>query len=141
MHEAWIAGTASGSYQLKASGSDSTSFWKWAEGAVEFDVWDGELSHIVLNADDLPLRIGGWRGHAQLRDGKIEIAEGKLISPSGLYDISGTASLGRELDFKIKQGSESTMHASTLYSVTGTLAEPRVVRTAPPQTQARLKRQ
>lgn len=141
MHEAWIAGTASGSYQLKTSGSDSTSFWKSAEGAVEFDVWDGELSHIVLNADDSPLRIGGWRGHAQLRDGKLEIAEGKLISPSGLYDISGTASLGQELDFKIKQGSESTMHASTLYSVTGTLAEPRVVRTAPPQTQARLKRQ
>jgi AsmA family/AsmA-like C-terminal region len=141
MHDSWISGTANGSYQLKASGNDSASFWKSAEAALQFEVWDGDLSHIVLNADDPPLRIGGWRGHAQLQAGKLQIAEGKLISPSGLYDVSGTASLGQELDFKIKQGSESTLHGSMLYSVTGTLAEPRVGRVAQPQTQAKLKRQ
>jgi hypothetical protein len=105
-------------------------------------MWDAVLSKIALNSDDPPLRVGGWLGHAHLRDGKLEIDKGKLISPSGAYDIGGTASLGQELDFELTQESEprSGRAGSVVYSITGTLSEPRIATMPQPQTQARLKR-
>jgi hypothetical protein len=137
MHDEWISGTASGSYQLKASGGDAATFWKSAEGTLKFDVWNGALPHIALSADDPPLRIGRWRGRAQLREGKLEINEGKLASGANSYEIRGTASLAQTLDFKL---SGAQAHAGgTVYSVTGTLAEPRVAQVPQPQTQAKLK--
>jgi hypothetical protein len=140
MRDGWISGTANGIYQLRASGTDAAGFWKSAEGELQFDVRDGVLSHIALNSDDPPLRIERWQGRAQLREGKLEVDKGKLISPSGIYDINGTASLGRELDFKLSEGGGTEASASsTIYSVTGTLAEPRVTRLAQPLTQARVK--
>lgn len=140
MHDPWISGIASGSYRVKASEMDAAAFWKSAEGTLQFDIADGALSHVVLHADELPLRIQDWRGRALLRDGKLDIERGKLISPSGAYEISGTASLGRGLDFKLSQGGDPGVRAgSIVYSVTGTLAEPHVTMVAAPQTQARLK--
>src|SRR5580658_360446 len=140
MHDAWIAGTAGGTYQLTASGVDSAAFWESAEGGVQFDVRDGILSHISLTSDEGPLRIEHWQGHARLRDGKIGIDKGKLISPVGAYDVSGTASLGRVLDLKLTRGSDvkPAGAGSLVYSITGTLAEPHVALTTP-ETQARLK--
>ena len=140
MHDPWISGSASGEYQLKVSGTDPAAFWKSADGTLRFNIWDGLLSHIALNGDGPPLRIGQWRGRIQLRDGKIEIERGKLTSPLGVYDVSGTASIKRELDFKLSQDSEAGDHAQPVaYTVTGTLAAPHVTVVAPPQTQARLK--
>jgi AsmA-like C-terminal region/AsmA family len=141
MHDGWISGSANGNYELKASGTDAAGFWKSAEGGLQFDVRDGVLPHIALNSDDPRLRIGRWQGRAQLREGKLAIDKGKLISPSGVYEISGTASLGREVDFEIRQSTGTAANpGSTVYSITGTLAEPHVAVIAPPQTQARLKR-
>jgi hypothetical protein len=139
MHDPWISGAASASYRVKASGADPAALWKSAEGALQFDISDGALLHVVLSSDGLPLRIGDWRGRAQLRDGKLEIEKGELTSPSGTYEISGTA-LGRGLDFKLSQSGDPAVPASAIvYSVTGTLAEPHVAVVATPQTQARLK--
>jgi hypothetical protein len=140
MHDAWISGTAAGTYQLTASGADSAAFWESAEGAVQFDLRDGILSHISLASDEGPLRVEHWQGHARLHDGKIEIDKGKLISPVGRYDLSGTASLGRVLDLKLTRGTDvrPAGAGSLVYSITGTLAEPRVALTTP-ETQARLK--
>jgi hypothetical protein len=141
MHDGWISGTANGDYRLRASGGDAAGFWKSAEGALQFDVWDGVLRHITLNSDDPALRIARWRGDAQLQEGKLEIEGGKLISPSGLYAIGGTASLGRELNFKLSARGGTAHGSSLVYGVTGTLAEPLVTRIAQPLTQARLKGQ
>ncbi len=137
MQDEWIAGTADGKYQLKASGADAATFWKSAEGTLQFDIWNGTFPHIALSVDDPPLRIGRWRGQAQLREEKLEIKEGKLISGTNTYEVRGTASLARALDFKL---SGADAHAgATSYSVTGTLAEPRVAQVPQPQTQAKLK--
>jgi hypothetical protein len=138
MHDAWISGTAGGTYQLTASGADSAAFWESADGGVQFDLRDGILSHISLTSDEGPLQVEHWQGHARLRDGKIEIDKGKLISPMGAYDVSGTASLGRVLDLKLTRGAEVKPAGSMVYSITGTLADPRVALTTP-ETQARLK--
>ncbi len=131
MHDPWISGTTGGTYQFEASGADSAGFWKAAEGELRFDLRDGILSHISL--EEGSLRIVRWQGLARLRGGNIEIEKGKLVSPAGEYEISGTASLGRVLDFKLTRGAEM----KPAYRITGTVAEPRV--TATPETQARLK--
>ncbi len=140
MRDPWISGTAGGTYQLSASGTDSTAFWKSAEGELQFDLKEGVLRHISLASDEGPLRVGRWQGLMRLQGGKIEIQKGELVSSTGAYEISGSASLGRVLDFKLTRSTDVKPErlGSQVYSITGTLAEPRVVLTTP-ETQARLK--
>lgn len=135
MHDEWVSGTLAGRYQWKASALD----WVSGEGRLQFDLRNAVLPHIKLNADDSPMRIERWSGQAHLQAGKIEIAKGKLTSPSGTYEISGTASLGRNLNFKLIQGESTKARSATIYTIQGTLAEPRVAVVPAPQTQARLK--
>ena len=141
MHDPWISGIAGGTYQLTASGADSEAFWQSAEGRLQFDLREGVLSHISLAGDEQPLQVERWQGHARLRGSEIEIEDGEMASPFGEYEVSGTASLGRELNFKLIEGTETRpAQASTLvYRITGTVAAPRVALTPAPETQAQLK--
>ncbi len=141
MDDPWISGTASGAYQVTAAGADSAAFWQSAEGAVEFDLRDGVLSHISLASDEGPLRVIRWQGLARLRSAKIEIEKGKLVSPVEAYEVSGTATFGRALDLRLTRGVDvkPVGAGSLVYSITGTVAEPRVALTPAPETQARLK--
>jgi hypothetical protein len=140
MHDPWISGTVAGTYQLTASGADSASFWQSAEGELQFDVRDGVFSHVSLASDEDPLRVERGRGYVRLRHSKIEIEKGTLLSPAGTYEISGTASLSRLLDLKLIQAPEvKASTGSLLYSITGTVAEPRVAVTPAPETRAQLK--
>jgi AsmA family len=140
MRDPWISGTAGGTYQITASGADATAFWESAEGELQFDLREGVLSHISLAADEGPLRVGRWQGQVRLQGGEIEIEKGKLVSSAGAYEISGTASLGRMLDLKLSRATDVKPEraGSQVYSIKGTLAEPRVT-LATPETQARLK--
>lgn len=141
MHDPWISGTASGTYQVTATGGDSQTFWQSADAGLQFDLRDGTLSHISLASDKQPLRILRWEGDARLRDGKIEIDTGQLVSSSAAYEVSGIASLGKELDVKLTEGAENKpgLAGSMIYSITGTVTEPRVALTLAPETQAQLK--
>jgi len=141
MRDPWISGTAMGSYQLTASGADSAAFWQSANGLLQFDLRDGVLSHVSLASDEGPLRVTRWQGRARLLGGKIEIEKGKMVSPTGAFEIGGTASLGRALDLKLTRGAElkPALAGSLVYRITGTVAEPRVALTPAPETQARLK--
>jgi hypothetical protein len=140
MHDPWISGTAGGTYQFTAAGADSADFWQAAEGELQFDLRDGVFSHLSLASDEEPLRVESGQGYARLRHGKIEIEKGKLVSPGGTYEISGSASLARLLDLRLTRGPEvKTNTGSLLYSITGTVAEPRVAVTPAPETRAQLK--
>jgi hypothetical protein len=141
MHDRWISGTAAGTYQLTASGSDSPAFWETAEGELHFDLRDGVLPHISLTSDEGPLRIARWQGRMHLHGGEIEIDKEALVSPAGACEISGTASLGRALDLKLARSTDMKpgRAGSLVYSITGSLAEPRIVVIPAPETQARLK--
>ena len=140
MHDPWISGTAGGTYQFTAAGADSADFWQAAEGELQFDLRDGVFSHVSLASDEEPLRVESGQGYARLRHGKIEIEKGKLVSPAGTYEISGSASLARLLDLRLTRGPEmETNTGSLLYSITGTVAEPRVAVTPAPETRAQLK--
>lgn len=138
MHDPWISGMGGGSYEFKASGADSTAFWRSAEGELRFDLRDGVLSHISLVNDGGPLRIARWQGLAKLNNEEIDIEKGGFDSHGGAYEISGTASLGQKLDFKVVAGTPKAAGA-IVFSITGTVAEPRVTVTPTPETQARLK--
>jgi uncharacterized protein involved in outer membrane biogenesis len=140
MRDPWITGTAAGSYQLKASGAETADFWQSAKGGVRFDVRDGVLPHISLTSDAGGLQISRWQGRARVDDGQIEIEKSELVSDGGDYEISGTASFGRAVDFKLIAGTETKAAGagSLVYSITGTVAEPRVAVSAVAE-QARLK--
>jgi hypothetical protein len=93
------------------------------------------LSRVPLNADDTPLQIGRWKGVARLHAGDVEIEKGTLESPGGVFEVRGTASLAQVLDFKLTGGPAK----STVYTITGTLEEPRVTVSSAGETQAQLK--
>jgi uncharacterized protein involved in outer membrane biogenesis len=136
-HDPWIAGTASGNYQIKGSSEDSGEFWRSAEGDIHFDVRDGSLPQISPDGNS-PLQIAHWQGEAKLHQGTIEIASGEIVSPEGTYQIAGTASLSRMLDLKLAFNATSGA-TPVQYNITGTLAEPQIAQTPRPETQAQLK--
>ncbi|MGA8432125.1 MAG: AsmA family protein [Candidatus Sulfotelmatobacter sp.] len=141
MNDPWIAGLADGKYQLTASGLSSEDFWRSADAAVQFEVRDGVLPHLSLASDNDPLKITLFEGRAHLHEGMIAIKDATLDSPAGAFQLSGTASLTRELDFKLSPASPVDSEAATpqAYTITGTLAQPQAVRVTGAETQARLK--
>jgi hypothetical protein len=138
MHDEWIAGTAGGTYQITASGATATAFWNSADGTLQFDVRDGMLPHLRLEIDGDPLTIDRLQGHAHLQAGKIEIKDGALNSTGGRFQLTGTASFSEELDLKLESKPDADGVARK-YAVRGTVAEPRVMQVASPETQAQLK--
>ncbi|MGA7908902.1 MAG: AsmA family protein [Candidatus Sulfotelmatobacter sp.] len=141
MHDRWIEGTASGTYQVSASGSSAGEFWRSAEGTVEVDMSDGLLPHVSLRNDSGPLQVQRFEGVAHLRDGKIEIKEGRLSSPGGTFRVSGSATLSRGIDLRLARSPFTTPlnSVSRGYAITGTLAQPRVLQVPGIETQAQLK--
>jgi hypothetical protein len=135
MRDERIAGSANASYEVK--GSCSAEFWQSAEGALQFDTRDGTLPHVALAEDAEPFKFSRFAGQARLHAGKIEMKDAKLDSADGKFQLSGTASVKGELDLRLARTSNGA--AGPGYTISGTLAEPRVIRLAGPETQARLK--
>jgi rhodanese-related sulfurtransferase len=131
--EAWIAGTADASYEVK--GNCPAEFWTTAEGTLQFDVRDGALPHVSLAEDAGALKIIRFSGKARVQAGKIELKDAKLDSVGGKFLVNGTASWKRELDLKLAR----SQNGKAGYTITGTLAEPRVVQVSSPETRAQLK--
>jgi hypothetical protein len=133
MHDGWITGTANASYEVTTSGLSTSKLLASAVGSLQVEVNDGTLPHIELVNSTGPLRIHHLAANFRLRDGTFEIEEGKLETPGGIFQLSGTASLGQTLNVKLihdaKQG----------YTITGTLPEPKVAPATPAETRASLK--
>lgn len=138
MHDGWISGNLNGRYEIRSSGAD---FWKSLDGRVQFDLQNALLQHLTLAADDPPFRIDRWRGNARVHNSQIELEKASLVSPLGACEISGTASLGRILDLQLIEGAPAKIPPArpAIYSITGTIAEPRVVLLSTPETRAALK--
>jgi len=133
--DAGIAGDANASYDMK--GPCPEGFWKSAEGTLQFVMKDGTLPHFALDEDADPFEVTRFAGQARLQGGAIEMKDAKLESPGGAFRVSGTASLKGELDLKLARAPGGS--AGPGYTISGTLAEPRVVRVGGAETQARLK--
>jgi hypothetical protein len=134
MKDDWIEGEAGGTYDIK--GPCGADFWQSAEGTLQVHMTNGSLPHVNLAEGTENLKVHKFAAEGHLDAGKIEVADGRLESADGLYDVSGTATLQREIDFKLARIPLGAGNA--VYSVTGTLTEPRVAPLSRTE-QARLK--
>ena len=133
MHDAWITGTANVGYRADTTGWTKAELLSHADAAFQLDARDGSMPHLILAGESGPLRVNRFVGRLLLRAGKFEIDQGKLQTPGGIYQLSGTASLGRVLDFKLaREGARG-------FNITGTVDQPRVALSTTPDTQAALK--
>jgi hypothetical protein len=92
---------------------------------------------MFLQESDEILKVRKFTAQARLDGGTIAVSDGQLDSPGGNYQVSGTATLTREIDFKMTPVPAASGGG---YMVTGTLAEPHV-RALNRTEQARLKPQ
>jgi hypothetical protein len=133
MHDEWITGTANVEYRADTLGWTKAELLSHADAGFRVEARDGSLPHLVLAGESSPLRINRFVGRLFLRAGKFEIDQGKLQTPGGIYQLSGTASMGRVLDFKL------TRDGARALNITGTVNQPHVTVSTTPETQAALK--
>jgi hypothetical protein len=133
MHDGWVTGTASTAYRATTSGLTQAELLRSANATLELEAHDGSLPHLALAAGSDPLRILHFAAQLLLRDGKVEIQQGKLETPGSIYQMSGTVSLVRKLDVKLLR---DRAHG---FSISGTLTEPRIAPVIAPETQAAIK--
>jgi len=133
IHDAWISGTATANYQAAASGWTTPELLTSANASLQVEAQDARLPHIVLGNAAGPLQIHYFTGRFLIRNGKLEIPNGRVETASGNYQVSGTASFSRNLDMKLsREGGRG-------FNLTGTLSEPHVSPVATPETRAALK--
>jgi AsmA family/AsmA-like C-terminal region len=133
MHDDWISGSANVAYRGNTSGWSKAELLANADASLQIEGRDGLLPHLALAGESAPLHINRFAGRLFFRDGKFEIAQGKLQTPVSIYQFSGTASLSRDLDIKLMRDGT---HA---FNITGTLTQPHVAINTSPETQAALK--
>ncbi len=135
MKESWIEGTGSATYEIK--GPCTAAFWQASEGELEqVNITNGSFPRVFLGDHNAALRIQKFKGQVRLHNGTVEVSEGQLNAPEAKYELSGTAGLDRQIDFKITR--DGATGSAAAYTVTGTLAQPRVEQVSGPE-QARLK--
>jgi AsmA protein len=133
MQNEWITGTAEGTYSLAFIGYSAAELMQSADGEAEFIMRDGALPRMLLPAAGSPLRVHRFTGVLSLGDSVFRIEEGKLVGPTGIYEVSGTASGAAGLNLAIAHD------GAPKFDISGTLREPHVAVTSRPETRAELK--
>jgi hypothetical protein len=134
MNDAWISGTADGTFDVDGSGNNFHDFLSRSDGKLEFAMRNGSLPHIEIPGTPGPLPVHRFAGKLHLKKGVWELSSGRLESHDGIYQASGTASASGGVDFVLTRGDDQS------WMLTGTLAEPHVVagsRTVAKRTDAR----
>ena len=134
MKDDWVEGTAGATYEIR--GPCAADFWQSSEGTLQVTVADGSLPHVLFGENAETLKVRKFTAKARLHGGTFEVSDGKLDSPEGTYEVSGAATLQREIDFKIARVPAGA--GINAYTITGTLAEPHVAPVSGTE-QARLK--
>jgi hypothetical protein len=131
MHDDWITGTADAHYKFEFSGRDHDVLFQSAKGTLDFDMQEGSLPHVALTNGELKVRH--FSGRLAIADGRIEMQDAKLQSPSAAYAVTGNATLTRDLDLKLLQDGAPTI------LITGTIADTQVEFSRRTETRAELK--
>jgi len=135
MHDGWVTGTASASYQISASGANTADFLSSVRGSLDVEAHETSLPHIVLTSNGGPVFAKRFTGKILFRGNRLDIQEGKLETGGSIYQISGTALKGRGLNLRMLR---DDVHG---YIITGPLATPLVTAVGAAETQAELKQQ
>ncbi len=133
MRDSWASGKLNASYEGNAAGWTAEDIISSAAGTSSFEWRDGVLHHIDLDSTGKPLQFRMFTGSLELKNGIVSIRESKLQAPNSIYVVSGTASLGRELELKLARD------GAPGFSVSGTLERPKVSPLKVPETQAALR--
>jgi hypothetical protein len=130
MRDAWATGKTNATYRITASGWDAAQLRASATGSVTFDWREGSLAHVALNGSPAPLQIRQFRGELAVADGQLTFKPSRMETPGGIYVVSGTAALDRQLGLRLTRGKTEA------FDITGTVENPRVVPAALPMAQA-----
>jgi hypothetical protein len=133
MRTGWIDGNGSASYRFTTSGWSLQDLLKQADVDAKFSVKDGEFPHVLLSENAEPLHSSVFSGQLVFRDETFSLDDTELVSDSGVFKVSGTASLTGDLSLKM------TSENSGGYNLSGTLDQTRVSPITNPPTQAALK--
>ena len=133
MHDGWVTGNATATFDVKAYGSSLPQVLLSASGGLQVEARDASLPHVALAGTGSHLRVSHFTGNFSLREGVLEISEGKLEGAQGIYQVSGTASLTRTWNLQLARDSTHS------FNLTGTLAAPRVEQVSASDTRASLK--
>lgn len=126
MHDAWASGTASFSYKGTAAGRTKKELAASAAATAKFQWEQGALPRIILDRNGSPLQIRHFTGSLELAKGIFQMGPSKLETPAGIYEVSGTASLGQDLDLRLALNGRKPPEELRGYSIGGSLAKPRV---------------
>jgi len=133
MRTGWIDGEGSANYRFTTFGWNLQDLLKEAELDAKFSIKDGEFPHVLLSENAEPLHSSVLSGQLVFRDATFSLDDTELVSDSGVFNVSGTASLAGDLNLKM------TGENSGGYNVSGTLDQTRVSPITNPPTQAALK--
>lgn len=133
MQNQWAAGTAMAHYQFTAAGSSIQDLLDSARLKSSFKITDGVFPHVVLVEDGDPLHANAFSGQVSYSRGTFLFDDAELNSSSGIFALSGTASISGALDLKLASENAPS------YAISGTLAQTRVSPLVNPATQAALK--
>jgi hypothetical protein len=120
MNDAWIDGSADGSFEVETSGGNFRELVGNAEGKLRFVMRNGNLERIQIPGVHGPLSVHHFAGELRAKKGVWELSDGRLESRDGLYQVSGTAAPEKGLNFVLTRSDEQS------WNLTGTLAKPRV---------------
>jgi hypothetical protein len=114
----WGNGTADMTFSGTFSGRTGAELAASANAVFDFDWRRGELRQFNLSGNT-PLRFTRFTGEARLRKGVLEFQPSKMQTQHSVLEVSGTASLGRQLDLRLQDGAKA-------FVVSGTLENPKI---------------
>ena len=118
MNDDWITGTADGNFIV--DGSDIRNLLAHSAGKLQFVVRNGSLPHIEIPGLSGQLPVRRFEGELNVKDGEWRLSAATMESRDDTYKISGTVTPESNFDFVLTSGTDQS------WTVTGTLAEPRV---------------
>src|SRR5581483_6066737 len=123
-------GTLSATYKVALNGWSEPELLASSAGTVEFTWAGGSLRSAALDSSGAALQINVLTAQGEWSKGRLELTTGRMETPGGIYQITGTA--GRQLNLKVRSGN------ARMYLLSGTLDQPRVVAVSTSDTQASL---
>ncbi len=133
MHENWASGQALGKYAVVIQGTDIASLRDSATGSIDFTWSGGSLRTLALDGHSPPLTFSTLAGIVQIGHGKLSFDNCQLKTSGAVYDVKGTASYDRSLNFRLQRA------GGTSYVVAGSLDKPTVEAVPASSAQAQLQ--
>jgi hypothetical protein len=121
MHDPWASGTVDAQYTLAMTGVDITALRDSAMGSATLKWSGGSLRHVVLEGKGTPMSFSSFGGRVVLGNGSLSCESCQMHSAGEIYDVKGSATLGRTLDIRLERPG-----GGASYTISGPLDKPRV---------------